>query len=402
MTTSQQTRSGGRILSLDIFRGFTVAFMIMVNNQSGGAFAAMRHKSWDGCTPTDLVFPFFMFIVGISLWFSYRKTNHRLSGPVVWRLFRRGASIFLVGVALNWFPFYDFGANSWRGFDTLRIMGVLQRIGLSFFVGGVVALWLGSFRRIAIASGIILVGYWLGVELAGDATREGFVGNRIDGALLGVRHLHRPDLSFDPEGLFSTIPAVVTVLIGYMTGKFVGSNGRSEIAGMSGGNRLSQSAESAHDGGADSRIKILGGLGIAGGVLIMTALALNTVCPINKPIWSPSYVLYTAGLGMIVWLVLLWFYDYRGGRSGALLGAVFGTNALFAYVLAWVLMSIQWLPFFRFECGGKHYSAYSWLASRIASFTTPELGALLASLVLVGVIWCVIYPLYRRRIFIRL
>lgn len=367
----------GRILSLDIFRGLTVAFMIMVNNQSGGAFDAMRHKSWDGCTPTDLVFPFFLFIVGISMWFSYRKTNHELTGGVAWRLLKRGALIFLVGLLLNWFPFYDFYAGEWRGFETLRIMGVLQRIGVAFFVGGVLALWLKSYRNIIIATGVILSGYWLGVELLGEATKEGFVGNRVDAFLLGVKHLYQPEASFDPEGVFSTIPAVATVLLGYMTGKMVGEN-------------------------RADRGKTLGTLGIAGGCLIVAALALNTVCPINKPIWSPTYVLYTAGLGMMVWMLLLWFYDYRGKHFGATFGATFGTNALFAYVLAWVLMEVLWLPLLSFEAGGAYYSAYSWLASRLAAWTTPEWGALLASLVLVGVIWAVVYPLYRKKIFIKL
>ena len=374
---STSGEKSGRILSLDIFRGITVAFMIMVNNQSGGAFAAMRHKSWDGCTPTDLVFPFFLFIVGVSMWFSYRKTGHELNGAVTWRLLKRGALIFLVGLLLNWFPFYNFSAGEWRSLETLRIMGVLQRIGVAFFVGGVVALWLGSFRRIAIASGVLLVGYWLAVNLLGDATLEGFVGNRVDAFLLGVKHLHQPKISFDPEGVFSTIPAVATVLLGYMTGKFVGEN-------------------------RGDRVKTLGTLGIAGGALIVAALAFNTVCPINKKIWSSTYVLYTAGLGMMAWMAMLWFYDYRKKRFGVTFGSTFGTNALFAYVLAWVLMSVLSLPFFRFAVGERSMTVYSWLASRLAAVTCPEMGALLASMVLVGVIWCIVYPLYRKKIFIRL
>jgi predicted acyltransferase len=376
--------SGGRILSLDIFRGLTVALMIMVNNQAGTAFAALRHKSWDGCTPTDLVFPFFLFIVGVSLWFSYRKTGHRLDGGTALRLLKRGAAIFAVGLLLNWFPFWDFRAEAWKSFENLRIMGVLQRIGLAFFLGGVIALWLKSFRRIIVAAVVLLAGYWLGVELLGDATREGFVGNRVDGFLLGADHLYRPDESFDPEGIFSTIPAIATVLLGYMTGKFVGEN-------RSGG-----AADAA------SRMKVLGTLGLAGGGLVVAGLAFNTVSPINKAIWSPTFVLYTAGLAMLVWSLLLWFYDYRGRRLGATFGATFGTNALFAYVLAWVIMTLQYQPFALFEVDGTMYSVHWWLSSRLAAFTTPQIGTLLGSLVVIGVIWLLVYPLYRRRIFIRL
>ncbi len=376
-STSTGIGDRDRILSLDIFRGFTVALMIMVNNQYGGAFAAMRHKSWDGCSPTDLVFPFFLFIVGISIWFSYRKTGHRLNGAVAGRMFRRGVLIFLVGLLLNWFPFYNFDAGEWRSFETLRIMGVLQRIGIAFFVGGVIAMWLKTYKRIAIVAGAILVGYWLGVGLLGDTTREGFVGNRVDAFLIGVKHLYQPSASFDPEGILSTIPAIATVLLGYMTGKFVGEN-------------------------RADRGKTLGTLGIAGGALIIAALAFNTACPINKQIWSSTFVLYTAGLGMMVWVALLWFYDYRGKRFGAALGTTFGTNALFAYVLSWVLGSVQSLPFFRFEIDDRIYTAYSWPANQIAEETTPQLGALITSILIVGIIWCIVRPLYRRKIFIRL
>ncbi len=366
-----------RILSLDIFRGLTVAFMIMVNNQSGGAFSALRHRPWDGCSPTDLVFPFFLFIVGISMWFSYRKSGHELTSANFWRLAKRGALIFLVGLLLNWFPFWNFYSGEWRSLETLRIMGVLQRIGISFFVGGVLALWLKSFRRIALAVGVILVGYWLCVELLGDATKEGFVGNRIDAFLLGVRHLLQPKASFDPEGLFSTIPSVATVLLGYLTGKFVGEH-------------------------QSDQTKTLGGLGIAGGSLIVAALALNTVCPINKPIWSPTFVFYTAGLGMMIWLLMLWFYDYRGKRFGATFGATFGTNALFAYVLAWVLTSVWSFPVFRFSVGEQSFSIYSWFARTVASVSSPQWGALVASVALIGLLWCIVYPLYRKKIFIKL
>ncbi len=370
-----------RLLSLDVFRGLTLALMLIVNNQSGKAFEALRHKPWDGCSPTDLVFPFFLFIVGASMWFSYRKTNHEFNRAAVWRLFKRGALIFLVGLGLNWFPFYDFGAHEWRAWENLRIMGVLQRIGLTFFLGGVLALWLKTYRRILIAAGILLVGYWLGVEFLGDATREGYIGCRIDAFLLGTNHLHRPAQSFDPEGLFSTISAVATVLLGYVTGMFVGTRNADADTGYS---------------------KVLGGLGIAGGLCVVAALALNTICPINKPIWSSSFVLYTAGLAMMVWMILLWFYDFRGKRFGATFFSVFGTNALFAYVLVGVLMRVLGMPFLRFTVGEQSYTVYSWWAHFLVDLTTPQIGSLLASITLIGVIWCIVYPLYRRKIFIRL
>jgi predicted acyltransferase len=374
-----------RVLSLDIFRGLTMALMIMVNNQSGQAFEALRHKSWDGCTPTDLVFPSFLFIVGVSMWFSYRKTDHQLTGRTTLRLLKRGALIFLVGILLQMFPFWDFNNGGWRSIETMRIMGVLQRIGLAFFVGGVVALWLKTYRRIFTAVGVILVGYWLGVELLGDSTQEGFIGCKVDKFLLGEKHLYRPAQSFDPEGIFSTIPAIATVLLGYATGKFVGES------------RASGDANSP-----ESRMKVLGTLGIAGGLSVLAGLALNTICPINKPIWSSSYVLYAAGIAMLVWMILLWFYDYRGKRFGSTFGAVFGTNTLFSYVLAGVLGRIWGLPFFRFTVGEDRFTIYSWWAAQLREIMAPQLASLLASMTLVALIWCIVYPLYRKKIFIRL
>ena len=366
-----------RVLSLDVFRGMTVAFMIIVNNQWGTAFAPLRHAAWDGCTPTDLVFTFFLFIVGVSMWFSYRKQDHVLNKATVWRLFKRGALIFLVGFLLNWFPFWDFAAGEWKNPANLRIMGVLQRIGVAFFIGGVLALWLKTYKRIFIASAVILVGYWLLVNLLGDATREGFIGCRIDAFLLGTKHLYKPDQSFDPEGIFSTIPALATVLLGYAMGKFVGEN-------------------------RTDKWKTLGTLGVAGGLLITAALIFNRVCPINKPIWSPTYVLYTAGLAMQVWMLLLWFYDYKGKTAGKTLWSTFGTNALFAYVLAWVFARIANMPAFMLTWDGDKVNVMRWMARWFGSWTTPEIGTLLASLVLVSFVFAVVYPLYRRKIFIRL
>jgi predicted acyltransferase len=374
-----------RILSLDIFRGLVMAMMIVVNNQSGRAFDALRHKPWDGCTPTDLVFPFFLFIVGVSMWFSYRKTDHRLTGAATLRLLKRGALIFLVGLALHLFPFWDFRAGEWVDLGGIRIMGVLQRIGVAFFVGGVLALWLGTYRRIFIAVGVLLVGYFGLVEGLGNATLEDFVGNRVDAFLLGVRHLYSPELPFDPEGLFSTIPSLATVLLGYALGKFVGEN--------RGGN------ESDY---AKNRMKTLGTMGIAGGLSVVAGLALNTVCPINKAIWSPSFVLYTAGLATLMWMALLWFYDYRGGRFGATFGAVFGTNTLFSYVLAGVLMRTIGLPFFRFDADGQSQTVYSWWSHTLAGVMSEQLATLLASVTLIAVIWLIVWPLYRKKIFIRL
>lgn len=364
----------GRLLSLDIFRGLTVAFMIMVNNQWGPSFRALNHSPWDGCTPTDLVFPFFLFIVGVSTWFSYRKLGHRLTRESFLRLLKRGLLIYSVGFLLEMYPFWDFRHGTWLVPDPWAWMSVLGRIGIAFFIGGVLALRLGSFKRILWTVAGILIGYWLLIEILGGATFEGYVGRRIDAFIFG-----RGDDPgfFNAEGFFSTIPAVATVLLGYAAGKFVGEN-------------------------RENKLMTLGGLGIAGGLSVMAALLFNSVCPINKPVWSSTYVLYSAGLAALTWMLLMWFYDNKGVTFGRTFASAFGTNALFAYVLATLVNTTVRIPALGVIWEGRRVNVFHWLANFLGLPTTPETGALLSSLVLIAIVFAVVYPLYRRRIFIKL
>lgn len=371
-----------RFLSLDIFRGLTVACMILVNNPGSykAVFGPLRHRPWDGCTPTDLVFPFFLFIVGAAIWFSMRKTDHRLTPSVAGKVLRRGALIFLVGLLLNWFPFYDFNNGAFRGFESLRILGVLQRIALAFVGGAFLALWLGSYRRIMIGTAVLLLGYWGIMTLFGDLTLEGNAALRFDRMILGENHLYKGyGLPFDPEGLLSTIPAICNVLIGYMAGRLMGE------------------AE-----GKEGIRKSLTKMVAWGMVLVATALLWNTVLPINKPIWSSSYVLYTCGLAMLVWAALSYIIDYEERTRWTTFFRVFGTNALFAYVLSSVLAKCFGLPFFRFTVGGTTYTLPGYLTSLYTSLTTPHIGSLLWALTLVGICWVITWLLYRKRIFIKL
>jgi predicted acyltransferase len=219
-----------------------------------------------------------------------------------------------------------------------------------------------------------LVGYWLAINIFGDATFDGYVGRRMDAFIFGRQD--DPGF-FNAEGFFSTIPAIATVLLGYATGKFVGEN-------------------------RADRQKTLGGLGMAGGLSIVAALAFNTICPINKPIWSSTYVLYAGGLAMLVWMVMLWYYDYRGKRCGRLFGVTFGTNALFAYILATLVNKTIRIPALLVSWDDGQVNIFRWLANLFGGWTTPELGALLSSLVLLGIVFAVVYPLYRKKIFIKL
>ena len=214
-------KSKGRLVSLDIFRGMTIAFMIIVNTPGSWKYVypPLRHAQWHGCTPTDLVFPFFLFIVGVSLWFSMKKYGQELNSRSLFRILRRTVTIFALGLFLAIFPHFT------RDYSTLRIMGVLQRIAIAYFFGAIICLTVNrDYLWIVIA--VILIGYWIILALLGGTDPYSIEGNfagRIDAAILGKNHLYKGfGVPFDPEGLFSTLPAICTVLIGYYAGELLG------------------------------------------------------------------------------------------------------------------------------------------------------------------------------------
>ncbi|MDE6140823.1 MAG: heparan-alpha-glucosaminide N-acetyltransferase domain-containing protein [Alistipes sp.] len=375
-----------RLPSLDILRGLTVALMILVNNPGSWShkFDFLAHSAWDGCTPTDLVFPFFLFIVGASVWFAFRRYDHRLSGQALRKIVRRGLTIWAVGIVISKFPYYNFLSGEWIAWHNVRIMGVLPRIGLCYMIGSVLVLGLRSTRRIAAAALLLLAAYEAMVYALGDATLEGFFGAKVDTALLGEEHLYHgyrnaagERMAFDPEGLMSTMSAVVNVLLGFLAAKCIGQSGDHRCGMM--------------------RIGVWGGIGV------LAALALNTVIPINKPIWSGTYVLYTCGIAAIVWNAVSYLTDRRSGTGKAgRVFEVFGTNALLAYVLSTLFAKI----FAQMRVWNAAHDAlvspYARWYEILASCTSPQVGSMLCALSLVVLCWLVTWPLYRKRIYIKL
>jgi predicted acyltransferase len=264
-------KSSGRLVSLDIFRGLTVAFMIIVNNPGSWdyVYSPLRHSKWNGCTLTDLVFPFFLFIVGMSTWYSFKKYSNEINGSSILRILRRTLTIFAVGLFLTIFPHFV------RDYSTLRIMGVLQRIALAYALGVLICLAIKrEYLWIIIA--ILLLIYWGLLSFFGGADPYSLGGNfalKADIAVLGKNHLYTGfGIPFEPEGLLSTIPAVCTVIIGYFIGGMVGKG--------------------AASGKTVIKIILLGVAAIGLGYLW------NMIFPINKPLWTSSYVLFTAGIAM--------------------------------------------------------------------------------------------------------
>jgi len=363
-----------RLVSLDIFRGITVAFMILVNTPGSWdhVYAPLRHSEWHGCTPTDLVFPFFLFIVGVSVWFSMKKYGHELHGDSLLRILRRTIAIFALGLFLNIFP--DFG----RDYSTLRIMGVLQRIALAYLIGTIICI---TVRRnyLWIVTGVILLLYWALLAMAGGEDPYSLGNNlvvRIDKLIIGEKHLSTAfGIPFDPLGLLSTLPAAVNVIIGYYTAELLTKK--------------------------SSAVKNIFKIIFIGAGLTGLGFLWGRIFPINKPLWTSSYVLFSSGLAMMILAFIYWVADVLKFRSWGTPFLVFGTNALTSYFLAGILAKVLHTV----KTGGDTdpVSLYTWFYEKICVPVAGNLnGSLLFAIIQVMLVWGIALILFRRKIFIRL
>jgi predicted acyltransferase len=367
-------KNTNRLVSLDIFRGLTIAFMILVNTPGSWeyVYAPLRHAKWHGCTPTDLVFPFFLFIVGVSTFYSLKKYGNEFNTGSVVRILRRMLLIFAVGLFLAIFPKFM------RDYSTLRIMGVLQRIAIAYGIGAIICL---SIRRdlLWIVVAVILLGYWGLLAFFGGADPYSLESNfaaKFDLSVLGANHMYQGfGVPFDPEGLLSTIPAIATVIIGYFIGEMI-----------------SKSTE-----GGKTVIKLLlfgaasAGLGYLWGMFF----------PINKPLWTSSYVLFTAGLAMGLLALIYLIADVFRLQKWGMPFLVFGTNAIFAYSLAgiWTRTMLN----IKITTGADQITLYTWIYQKIFAPLAGNMnGSLFFALFQVLLVWSVVLFLYRKKIFIRL
>lgn len=303
--------ASGRLLSLDIFRGMTIFFMILVNTPGSWNFvyAPLLHAKWDGCTPTDLVFPFFMFISGVSMAISYAKYTGSRIGWIN-KVVYRGLAIILIGLLLNWFPFYH------KHISELRVFGVLQRIGLSVLLVGVLIAFSGM-RSLMVVTVAILIGYWALMLGGGDLSLEGNLIRKLDLALVGEKHIYYGfGIPFDPEGLLSTLPACCTMMIGYLTGMML-----------------------LKTSGNPGKVKwlLIAGMVLTAAGYIWSILGF----PLNKALWSSSYVLYSAGLAMLFLSLMIWLIDIRHVTGWSYIFKSFGQNPLASFVLSILLVKIS-------------------------------------------------------------
>lgn len=330
--------STGRLEALDAFRGFTVAGMLLVNNPGtwSAIYWPLRHAEWHGWTPTDLIFPFFLFIVGITT---------ELSRKDVPGILKRGGLIILCGLLLNAFPYFQL--------DTLRWTGVLQRIGIVYIVSALLAMKL-SRRSLFVLAIILLLGYWAVLTRGPLAPPEATIAAQVDRAVIPMAHMWKQSKTWDPEGVLSTIPAIGTALLGILIAPWV----------------------KARD------VRRLACVGVAG---VAAGLLWGLVFPINKSLWTSSYVVFTAGAASLLLALWIWKLPSQPFR-------VFGVNPLLAFVGSGVMARLLGIS----KWGPRSYREF------FKPYFEPHLASFLWALTFVAIWYAILWVLDRRKVYLRL
>ncbi|MFD2161628.1 acyltransferase family protein [Paradesertivirga mongoliensis] len=376
--------ANSRLLSLDVFRGLTVAAMILVNNPGdwGNIYAPLKHAEWHGCTPTDLIFPFFLFIVGVSIAFSLgtKKANEVASKDIIISIIRRSAILFALGIILALFP--DVFVDPVKSFSTLRIPGVLQRIGLVFLFCAILFYKTGVKTQVATFV-LILIAYWALLTLvpvpggvAPNLEKETSLAAWLDRTLLTENHLWKLSRTWDPEGVLSTLPAIASGISGTLTGIWLR---RKEIE-------------------PNKRILFMLLTGI---IALIAGLIWNLSFPLNKSLWTSSYVLFTSGLALMFLGTLYWIIDLKNYRGFTLPFVVYGVNAITVYFLSTIMAKL--FNFIKVDnAEGQEVSLKTWL---FQSYFTPNFSPLNASLAWAlsfVLFWLIIlWWMYKRKIIIK-
>jgi predicted acyltransferase len=372
-TTSQ------RFTALDVFRGMTVCFMIIVNTPGNGAttYSPLLHAHWHGFTPTDLVFPSFLFAVGNAMSFVMPKWETLPAGKVVWKILKRTAVIFLLGYLMYWFPFVKYDAAGhllFAPFEDTRVFGVLQRIALCYGIASLMIYFLKPKAALIISIALLFI-YWGLLYSFGDAAdplnMQENLGSVLDRWLLNEKHLyHGEGVAFDPEGLLSTMPAIANVVAGYIAGKFIREKGNTY----------------------EGLTKLL----LAGVLLLFAAYCWNFSFPVNKKLWTSSFVLTTVGLDCIIISIVIYIINFKHKTNWTYFFEVFGRNPLFIYLLSELGATL--LYFFRTE---PKVSLFQWLYRNIFIHAGEYFGSFLFAVSFMLVCWLVGYFLDKKKIYVR-
>lgn len=399
MTEQPSRKQPQRLAALDVLRGLTVAGMILVNNPGSWSYIyrPLDHASWNGMTPTDLVFPFFMFIMGFSAYISLQKYGFHPQRAAFRKIIRRTVGIYLTGLVIGWFAHF---CRYWAGadhslsfgeqlieavwsFPTLRLTGVLARLAVCYGIASTLSLCVKHKYLPYIALSLLLVYFIILLLGNGFEYDETNIVSIVDRAVIGTSHLYN-DNGIDPEGLLSTLPAAAHVIIGFSVGKMFFTD-RSKQA--TGADVHALSYPTLH-------------LMVVGGVLMFAGLLLQYGCPLNKKIWSPTFVLATCGMASLLLGILLYFIDFRGKGSQPLLNIfrVFGVNPLFCFVISDILAIL--FGSIRVHDGTTNLIGlcYHALVPVLGNYG----GSLIYALLFVTLNWLIAYPLYRHKIYIKL
>lgn len=366
-----------RYLALDVFRGMTICFMIIVNSPGSWdiAYAPLLHAPWHGFTPTDLVFPSFLFAVGNAMAFVMHK--YTAQNSLFWRkTLVRTIVIFLIGYLLFWFPFFRETEVGWelKPISETRILGVLQRIALCYFFASIVIHY-GSKKIAVWFSALVLIVYWIVSYAFGDPvdpySMAGNAGLKLDLWLFGKNHLyHGEGIAFDPEGLLSTLPAIVNVIGGYLAGDFIRKYGNS--------------------------YETIAKLMVAGAFLVLLALTWDMAYPINKKLWSPAFVVLTIGIDLFIISILIYMIELYHYRRWTYFFVVFGKNPLFIYLTSELII----ITMYTITIGKKNM--VQWCFEEVfGSFASPMNASLLFAVTFMLLNWMLGYFLDRRKIYIK-
>lgn len=379
-----------RYYSLDVFRGMTVALMIMVNNPGSWShiYAPLDHATWAGCTPTDLVFPFFLFVVGNAMAFVVPRLKEAGDKAFLSKVIRRSLLIFAIGLFLNWFPFvkWDNNALVFKAWENIRIFGVLQRIAVAYLFASLIVYYCRPKTAIIIGV-IILIGYWwlcYALGTPGDAySLQGWFGTqRVDIPVLGANHLyHGEGVAFDPEGIASSAAPVVQVIIGYLTGHYIRLKGKS--------------------------YEMVTHLFVAGALLLFIGAFWGQFFIISKKIWTSTFVLFTSGWALIILAVVIYFIELREKRTWLdRFFNVFGKNPLFIFVLSGLLPRILWL--IRIPAGTEngqpvYTNPLGWFYDHICKpvFSNENNSSLLYAFCFIIFMWVIVYFMDKKKIYVK-
>ena len=375
------TQKPERFLSLDVFRGMTICFMIIVNTPGSGAhpFAPLEHAAWFGFTPTDLVFPSFLFAVGNAMSFTSKKFDSLGTGAVLLKIFKRAFIIFLIGYLMYWFPFVDLRGGNWvmRPFSETRVMGVLQRIALCYLFASLIVYFVKSKTSVIVISILLLVGYQVLLLAYGDPAAPYAMltnaGTYFDKFVLGDAHLyHGEGVAFDPEGILSTLPAIVNVICGYFAGRFIQEKGK----------------------GYETIARLM----LVGCLFLFIAWSWNMFFPIGKKLWSSPFTLLTVGLDLIIISALIYIVEIRrlNGANWTSFFTTVGKNPLAIYILSEILIIAFWM----IPVGNKSF--FDWINANFYQAIVPgAIGSLLFAVSYMLLCWCVGKVLDKNKIYIR-